>query len=339
VSYGLRRATTVWRGLVLFCRAFLRAATTWKFVVVLRRFTRDVTTWLVLVVFLLGASVGFLVLFADRWSWHTNQIVASHSSPVVLWAALLCAQTGLWALALLWLLPTIRSLPGEYRRANRNEIVGSSIVILAIVIAISVSGMVHPMWPNYFRGHAIKLGMLTILGGLVGLVAARGVWSVHGGLKLLARRDLGSDESLKTFLSLRDDAGRFLSVLGAIIGLLVLTTGAQRRAVLWYSSHHDIHTHYGFELVLLYGFLFTVLVAAVYLPTSLTITEVGNRIRDAVFPPVPASRPEWADRLEKREKLGQLLGLEQGPVVRLKAGVAILTPLIGSLVGLLLSAK
>lgn len=290
-------------------------------------------TWKVLGVFLIGFSVGLFVLFVDRLSWHHDQVVAARSSAVVLWVALMCTQTGLWALALAWLRPVIRNLPREYGRENRSEIVGSTIAILVIIVGLAVLGIVHQMWPNYFRGHGVKLGVLTILGGLVGLAAARGIWLVHGGLKLLARRDLGSDESLETFLSLQDAAGRFLGVLGAIIGLLVLSTGAQRRAVLDYSPQ----TNYGFELVLVYGFLFTLLVAAVYLPTYLTLTEVGNRIRDTVFPPLSTSSQEWSDRMEKREKLGQILGLEQGPVGRLKTSLAILTPLISSLVGLLLT--
>jgi hypothetical protein len=296
---------------------------------------RDITTWKVLAVLFLGALVGFIVLFSDEPTWDHGHRAAARSAAIVLWEALMCAQTALWTLALAWLLPTIRSLPPEYGRENRSEIIGSSLAILAIVVALGVSGMVHPMWPNYLPGHAVKLGVLTILGGLVGLVAARGVWFVHGGLKLLARRDLRSDESLKTFLSLQDDLHRFLGVLGAIIGLLVLSTGAQRRAVLWYSPG----THYGFELVLVYGFLFTILVAAVYLPTYLTLTNVANRIRDAVFPPVPPSAPEWGDQTEKREKLASVLQLEQGPFGRVKASVAILTPLLGSLTGLLLNAK
>lgn len=296
---------------------------------------RDVTTWEVLVVLALGALVGFVILFADEPSWDHAHRAAARSGAVVLWTALMCAQTALWALALAWLFPTIRALPPKYAQANRSEIVGSSLAILAILLALGVAGMVHPMWPNYLPGHAVKLGVLTIVGGLVGLVAARGLWLVHGGLKLLGKKDLASAESLREFLSLQADADRFLGVLGAIIGLLVLSTGAQRRAVLSYSPH----THYGFELVLVYGFLFTILVAAVYLPTYLTLTDVGTRIRDAVFPEVAPSRPEWADRLEQRQKLGAVLRLERGPFSRLKASIAILTPLLGSLVGLLLNAR
>jgi hypothetical protein len=297
----------------------------------------EITTWKVIVVFLVGASVGAAVLFADAWSWDHGHRTAARASAEVLWAALMCAQTGLWLLALAWLWPTIRDLPAEYHRANHNEIVGSTAAVVAVVLAAAV--IFRPHWPNYLPGHEYKLGVLTVLGGLVGLVAARGVWIAHGGLKQLARGDLKSEKALSTFLSIQDAVGRFLGALGAIIGLLVLSTGAHRRAVLWYSHHTHLHTHYGFELVLIYGLGATLLVAAVYLPTYLTLTDVGGKIRDAVCPLVPPTDDNWLERTEKREKLGQLLQLEQGLFGRLKAGVAILTPLLAGLVGVLLNAK
>jgi hypothetical protein len=166
-------------------------------------------------------------------------------------------------------------------------------------------------------------------------VAALGIWLVHGGLKILSGGDLRSEESLNTFLSLQAELSRFLGVLGAIIGMLVLSTGAQRRAVLAYAPQ----TRYGFELVLSYGFLFTILVAAIYVPTHLTRSRVASQLRDAVFPPAPPSAADWMERTISRERLGQVLRLEQGAFGQLKASIAILTPLLGSLVGLLLSGK
>jgi hypothetical protein len=122
-------------------------------------------------------------------------------------------------------------------------------------------------------------------------------------------------------------------VLGAILGLLVLVTGAQRQVVLAYAPATD----YGYELVLVYGLFFSVLVAAVYLPTHLTLAAVGHGICDAFFPDLSPGEPQWEDQTKKREKLSALLELGTGPFGRLKASAAILTPLLGSLVTLLLN--
>ena len=78
------------------------------------------------------------------------------------------------------------------------------------------------------------------------------------------------------------------------------------------------------------------LVAAVYLPTKLTLDRVGNDIRDANFPALPPTSPEWKSRTEERETLGNVLDLNVGSLGQFRASVAILTPLVGSLIGLLL---
>jgi hypothetical protein len=158
------------------------------------------------------------------------------------------------------------------------------------------------------------------------------VWFVHGGLKRLSAEELATEKALETFLALQDNLHRFLGTFGAILGLIVLSTGAQRQAVLAYAPH----TEYDSELVLVYGFFFSILVAAVYLPTYLTLARVGNDIRDAFYPAVPPTSPEWEDRTAKRDKLGGVLELQVGPLSRFKASAAILTPLVGSLIALVL---
>ena len=86
----------------------------------------------------------------------------------------------------------------------------------------------------------------------------------------------------------------------------------------------------------MYGLFFSILVAAVYLPTYLTFANLGSRIRNAVLPALPPTSPEWEEQTAKREMLGSVLGLQAGPLSQLKASAAILTPLVGSLIGLLL---
>jgi hypothetical protein len=263
------------------------------------------------------------------------------------------AQTALWALALGWLLPSIRQLWTAYAedQETRAEVRRSTAMLVAIVTVFTLGGVIGRKLPNYMPGHTAKVLVLSVLGLGVGLVAAVGIWLVRGGLRHLATQDLGTERALHSFLRLQGDLQRFLGALGAILGLLILATGAQRLAVLSY----PVKTEYGYGLVLVYGFFFSILVAAVYLPTHLTLTSVGNRIRDAFFPellPTPEDVPEadretreapatehadtWEERAAKREKLGTMLGLQVGPLSQFKASAAILTPFIGSLTALLL---
>jgi hypothetical protein len=166
----------------------------------------------------------------------------------------------------------------------------------------------------------------------------RDLWGTTG----THRFKSGNKSTLHDFLIHQARLKRFLGALGAILGLLVLATAAQRETVLAYD--HTLHCtptcpknfqpiDYGYQLVLIYGLFFSILIAAVY---HLSLTNVGNQIRDKFFADVPPSAPEWQERTANREKLGSLLELDIGPLGRLKARAAILTPLISGLVGLLL---
>jgi hypothetical protein len=292
----------------------------------------EISTWKVLLVLLGGAAFAALIIFGDSPWWDKpHRDFARESGPFTLWVALMCAQTGLWALALAWLLPSVRQLRRLYGRANRREIVVSTAIILALIVSLTVVGPLINSRPDYVRHHSVKLGFLTLVGALVGLVAAQGIWLVRGGLTAVAGEAV-REQALESFRSLQGELQRFLGTLGAILGLLVLATAAQRHAVLDYAPRTD----YDFELVLVYGLFFSILIAAIYLPTHLTLVAVGGGLRDSFFPPLPPSAPEWEERMRQREHFGQMLQLDVGPFGRLSASAAILTPLIGSLIALVL---
>lgn len=318
----------------------------------LEHWSDDLSTWKVLTVLVIGALFGLFILFFNFHWWDDRHRDFAGMSTFVLWAGLMSAQTALWALGLAWLLP---SLAGLCRRDDdtedvRRELFGRkselwlSIAALSVTIGLFlVPAAVIKSWPNYMPSHDWKLGILTLTGVIAGLVAASGVWLTHGRLKqLLSASDLSDRQVLDEFLSLQSGFYRFLGTLGAILGLLVLATSAQRQTVLAYVVYsapdpkHPPHIDYGYQFVLVYGLFFSILVAAVFLPTYLTSVSLGSRIRDAVFPPVAPTWPRWEQRLAKRETLGSLLNLQGGPFAQLKASIAILTPLLGSLVGLLL---
>ena len=71
----------------------------------------EISTWKVLLVLLAGAAFAAVVIFGDSFSWsESHREFARDSGPFTLSVALMCAQTGLWALALAWLVPSVRRL-------------------------------------------------------------------------------------------------------------------------------------------------------------------------------------------------------------------------------------
>jgi hypothetical protein len=296
---------------------------------------REIRTSSVLLVLLGGYAAGLLILFADLPWWSDANRKFAHEGPFLLWSSLMCAQTALWALVLAWIVPSVLRLRRAYGEENRGEVIDSTIVIGALILVVIVVPPLTSPVPDYVPNHIAKVSLLTLLGSVVGLIAARGIWFVHGGLKRLGRVAKPTGETMRTLQSLEGELHRFLGTLGAILGLLILSSGAQRRAVLAFRPS----ANYPYENVLVYGLFFSILIAAVYLPTFVTLTAVANRICDSFFPEVSPLSPDWEERTAKRDKLRALLPLQAGPFSRFKASAAILTPLVGSLTGLLLNAK
>jgi hypothetical protein len=315
------------------------------------------TTWSLLALLFVGALVSLFILLLHFWSWNDYQQDFSGNGAFLLWAGLVCTRTGVWVVALAWLLPSLRR-HWSARSFFSAELLLSTLMVGITTAVIAAASVKVRHWPHYIPGSTWKSITLTAPGYFVGLVLAWGIWLVRDGLRQLGQRSLSTEgaktTALKTFLICKDDLNRFLGTLGAILGLLVLSTAAHRQMVLsyvTYSAYHkqpvvkngtetaaivSAHVDYGFQLVLVFGLVFTLLIAAIYLPTHLTRTRVADRIRDAYFPALSPDSPEWTSQTSKRDQLAGVLGLGDGPLVQFKTAVPILTPLIGALIGLLL---
>jgi hypothetical protein len=141
---------------------------------------------------------------------------------------------------------------------------------------------------------------------------------------------------LVTLLALRGWLSWYTTILGTAIGLLVLTTGALRNAIV--NAHGGQDGRFAPEGVLLYGAFFSVLLASIYIPAYLALTDAGQRMRDRCF---PLSRrwenaEAWAAWYRQRKDFEEFLGLRLGTVASLRGVVGVLTPLASSAVSLLL---
>jgi hypothetical protein len=279
-----------------------------------------------------GLGLGVLAIYVDVASWDEPTRKFARSGAFVFWVALLSLQTMVWTLALPLLVATFRRhwrqrAPGSAHR----EVVPSAVVLALLVGALVVVPRVTGKLPSFIPYHHLKIDTLTGLALVVGLIAAMSMWLIRGRAEALAEKDSFVKADVEKYLTLRTDLEWLLVFLGGVIGLAVLSSAALRHLALIYDQTIDFPA----ESVVLYGLVLSLLVALTYVPTFTTLHGVGQRIRDSAAP-LPGPEDTEIDRkVAKRKTLDELLGLKVSASASFRAGVAILSPLLGALTSLL----
>ncbi len=210
------------------------------------------------------------------------------------------------------------------------------IIIVVILIPIAWAGALsYPL-----AGHRQRVLTLTVLGLGALSPGASAIWLMRQ--RLLAGSQRESSEwpdmaqRAKELLVMRDTLGRVLLALGLAIGAATLATGALRNAVI--ASGSMTASKFPATYPLLYGGLFTAVLAMIYFPTYDELQRTSRRLVEIAYP------VDWRDRpdhswFEGRRDFADLLKIELSPLQAFRSGVAILAPILGSLLGLILPSK
>jgi hypothetical protein len=310
----------------------------------------DPDPWSIVLVALVGGSLPLAIIYWGYWTRSFPPGVRPFiaTGQFHLWLFLLAAQAALWALALIPLTTSLRALwrfgRGQwYRIAASTTMLAACLVVVSVVSASSTAERRYPL-----PSHQLKLTIIVLIGSMVALVGAVTMALVHSALRGLAQTDLGTErarrDSAQTLLMLRDSLQRILGIEGAIIGVAVLATAGLRNAVLVYGDTVRAHPllyphtpvpHFPPEDVLIYGAAFSAFLALFWAPIYRRMTAVAARMCDAIAPPI-APDESWADWEERRRSVEEYLGLTATTTETFRSTVAILTPLLSALLGLLL---
>ena len=279
--------------------------------------------------------VGFAV-GAGITLWGANSTPESQkfvSSPEFhLWLLLIAGQTALWFAIVIPLIELLRSLPFDKRILPKCAVYLLGFALLSMG-AKYLRPEVHPL-----AFHTVKMPIINTIGSIAGTSAIFGIWLVQAALERLnLRLESGKEHTseIKDFLSLQTKLEKLLLAAGIIIGAATLATGGLRNATLAYQETASFPREY----VLLYGIFYSGLLALIYGPAYASLLAVGSRLHDAIIP-IPETPPDsWDSWLSNRKAVGELLQIQSGPLTSFTNGVSILTPLIGSLVAILLGTN
>jgi hypothetical protein len=244
----------------------------------------------------------------------------------VLWVALVCIQTGLWAVLLI---PSIRVAKAVGGRHPKLTFLGIAVMALIAVKFVAASSAAHGDYP--LPGRVPKFAILTVVGFLVCCSAVLALWWIYAAL--------AEDRSLTDLVRLRELMHQALGLLGAVLTAGVLTTGALRNALIAWSEHsanlHPVPDPFPLEDLLGYGVFFSTLLALIYAPVHLRYQYRARQLMERYASLPEVGGPTWSTALQRRSELQELLQLGATPTASFQASVAILAPLASSLLAVL----
>lgn len=271
-----------------------------------------------------------------------QDVAFNATSQYRLWALLICAQMTLWFAIFL---PLVASLFGRraWRRVPTWDVLLKAAALgLFLVWVAKWSGSYKAPFAalgDIHAGHASKMNFVNAVGFFVAVLAIVGVWATQEALKRLgACGETTPDEGrVKEFLALRSNLESYLLAAGVIIGAATLATGALRQAATAVCA--SAAKQFMVQDVLGYGLGFSLLLALLYAPAHAQLARTRAALRDALVPLPKQDGMSWFDWNGERKAVGELLHANAGLFASFAGAVSILTPLLGSLVSLLIGGK
>ena len=315
-----------------------------------------------LLLYAAGFAVGYVVIFLDYYLAFTedrhHQFLHKYQSQ--LWLLLLIMQTVFWFAVAVPISRIIVFLRSEYRarqdkllmekhadgprerraRLRVRKLWRTLAVLLFLAISyllLHSSSFLSPNCGDYgFLHSRWKTLILNMIGFSLALVAAAALLFISIELAALERGGLGADRVLK-YITLRRYALRLLSVLGVMTGLATVAFGAKRITIEAAKEAHlvmgSVMCEFKREHVLLYAVYLSMLLALAFFPTYAALLRTGRKLVCDLLPMPPLGDDSWADWYSRQKSLEELLQLSVSE--NLRAGIAILGPIAGSLISLL----
>lgn len=297
-----------------------------------------------------GFLTGVVVLLVDYFPFTSDEFKDLIKLPAFqLFLFAIVAQTVFWTVAFGSMLPGWRLL-WKNAKGHLPEIVAWSLLFAALVFS---SRFFAFSCDNYaLRHHGLKTSLLTYIGGVVAMMAAVGSILINIGLREILVKSAQSAEHgkednienrqtadvemqhaylVRRYLFLRGSLLHFLSVLGIMLGLVVLAQGAKRYFI--QNVANDCAPGFTRDKVLVFGLYYTLILILTFLPTFSLLIATGHKLRDDLLPIPSPHSDKWEDRCKRREKLDDLLALSM--TERLRAIIAVSAPILGALISLL----
>jgi hypothetical protein len=266
------------------------------------------------------------------------------------WSSISAICSGLWLLLgcvgfqQIWLL-SLEEVSGIWARIKKIGRATSAYLVYGVIVAVVASTLEEHVRLSYTMPLAhptLRVNIFVVMAILGSWPSAVGLWMTRRRASLLpGAASLSSAElfiSLDKLVALRTKNERFLAMLSTVVATAVFQTSAFRNAMV--GSGILRPDQYAPEFVLLYGALFGLAIAIVYLPSELVLRQAGRILQNMTVQhweagPATHSNDEvqhWLERNNQYERLGRALGLDVPILARVQTSLGLFAPVLASLI-------
>jgi hypothetical protein len=302
-------------------------------------------------ILVVGCIVGWLV--SEAWPGSAPDVnVFRRDTWYTIWSATNAISCALWLLLgyfgarlLRRLLPATRPSVRGWRNQSVNLVVP---VVACLALGVVMTALGTGFVLQFRQGISFPLAnfvprvtILTAIAVAGSLPSVAGLWWIR-----LQAQDLAltsedakqiNPETLQTFTRYQEATQSFLGMLTTAVAAGVAAASALRRALTGIAD-------YPAELVLLYGALFALALAFVYLPTAMSLRQTGRLLRDIAARHLlsgasdqPADKiASWLELQDYRDRLDKALGLQLSVLDRIQLALGLLAPFLISVLGVAL---
>lgn len=287
-----------------------------------------------LLIAFIGAFIGYNILVFGAQSTAASRNYVSNPLFAV-WAFLYSITFALYACLAYPLWRQIVQFR-EYFDA-RNEAIITTVFVIALIFFPDIYGHLTsnlsapPLPYQWLKVIAnITTGTIAIVVPIV-----LSLCFIYISIRRLEERRFIDLHVLQKYLHHRNLLSTLIFILGIYIGLGILSAAALRQLLLATGVRNQ--SDFPITVILLYGSYFTVLLAFFYIPIYIALLRFGHRLLNNFFPlPDPATN-QWKQLYEKRKDFEDFLELKTSVGQNIQAGLAVLAPLLSSIISALLS--
>jgi MFS family permease len=292
-------------------------------------------TYTAMLLGILGFVLGTGILLFDTWLPSQNKAFI-RSPEFVLWLGLIGILTTLLIIFPLGLVRDLKHLRPYYTSSKFEIGLSSFLFTMLYFLPFLMTALFFRQIEFGLIHFYVKTPVLYVIGLVTTVLpAAIGIWSVQVAARTANSNTKPHEKHIREHLRFQRLLRQFVLILGTVIGLAILATGASRGASIAAGVSPE---DFPVILVLIYGAYFTLLIALVYFPASAALLQAGRRLLDAIFPMPSPDASSWADAYSKREDLAKLLSIRTTAEQRFQTNVVVLAPLLSAILSVLLEA-